>query len=253
MFTPGLVSISFRKYTPEQIIEQAKAAGLCSIEWGSDVHVPPDNPARAKEIMQRTTDAGLSTAAYGSYYRLGQGADFEPYVETAAILQAPYIRVWAGTNKSWQYRPEERAALVEESRKIGDMAKQAGITVTFEYHSDTLTDDYHSALDLMAQINHPHVRMYWQPSQFHTFSYNLDGAKAMAPYTKNIHVFHWDAFGRYPLEQGRSVWLDYLSVFRSFNQNYGALLEFMHDDRLESLIPTAKVLRELIDETESAH
>ena len=40
-YTLGLVSISFRKHTPEEIIQAVKAAGLSCIEWGSDVHAPP--------------------------------------------------------------------------------------------------------------------------------------------------------------------------------------------------------------------
>ena len=46
----GLVSISFRKHTPEEIIRAAKDAGLSCIEWGSDVHAPPRDLERLREI-----------------------------------------------------------------------------------------------------------------------------------------------------------------------------------------------------------
>ena len=39
-YTLGLVSISFRKHIPEEIIKAVKSAGLTCIEWGSDVHAP---------------------------------------------------------------------------------------------------------------------------------------------------------------------------------------------------------------------
>ena len=39
----GLVSISFRGHTPEQILSAMKEAGLSYIEWGSDVHAPKDD------------------------------------------------------------------------------------------------------------------------------------------------------------------------------------------------------------------
>lgn len=40
MFYPGLVSISFRNHSPEEIISEAAKCHLHSIEWGSDVHAP---------------------------------------------------------------------------------------------------------------------------------------------------------------------------------------------------------------------
>ena len=39
----GVVSVSFRKHTVEEILEASQKAGLSYIEWGSDVHAPYDN------------------------------------------------------------------------------------------------------------------------------------------------------------------------------------------------------------------
>ena len=39
-FYPGLVSISFRRYSVDDILDACQKAGLTCIEWGSDVHVP---------------------------------------------------------------------------------------------------------------------------------------------------------------------------------------------------------------------
>ena len=36
----GVVSVSFRQHTPEEILEATRAAGLSYIEWGSDVYAP---------------------------------------------------------------------------------------------------------------------------------------------------------------------------------------------------------------------
>ena len=40
MYHAGLVSISFRENSPEEIVKACVAAGLRYIEWGSDVHAP---------------------------------------------------------------------------------------------------------------------------------------------------------------------------------------------------------------------
>ena len=39
-YSLGLVSVSFRKNTPKEILEAVKEAGLSCIEWGSDAHAP---------------------------------------------------------------------------------------------------------------------------------------------------------------------------------------------------------------------
>jgi hypothetical protein len=75
---------------------------LGAIEWGGDVHVPPGDLARAREICHITRDAGLSVVAYGSYLRLGENdqPDFCAVVETTRELGAPAVRVWAGKRGS---------------------------------------------------------------------------------------------------------------------------------------------------------
>ena len=37
---PGLVSVTFRQLSPEDIIDITYASGLKAVEWGSDVHLP---------------------------------------------------------------------------------------------------------------------------------------------------------------------------------------------------------------------
>ena len=62
-FIPGLVSISFRKHTPEEIVKACADAGLRYIEWGSDVHVPAGNEARAREVRALCASAGIDPGA----------------------------------------------------------------------------------------------------------------------------------------------------------------------------------------------
>ena len=104
MFIPGLVSITFRKLTVEQIIDLCVEAGVKCIEWGGDVHVPPTDPANAARVGKLTAEAGLQVGAYGSYYRCGEAdntSTFEQVVEAAKLLNAPTIRVWAGKTEAF--------------------------------------------------------------------------------------------------------------------------------------------------------
>lgn len=250
MFVPGLVSVSFRKETPETILAAMKAAGLRAIEWGGDVHVPPNNLDNAARVANMTRAAGIAVAAYGSYFRLGTSDDptaaFAPVLETAKVLGAPVIRIWAGTAGSAETPPARRAALADEARALAELAKAADITITLECHGGTLTDRWESAAAFVREVNHPHLRLYWQPNQLYDLAYNCCAAEELAANAVHLHVFHWDATHHYPLEMGRDDWREYLTIFRRAwqdnEQEHALLLEFMHDDRLESLSPTAAEL-----------
>ena len=65
----GLVSITFRDLSPEEVVQVAVENGLEGIEWGGDVHVPHGNLAVAKKVARQTAEGGLKVASYGSYYR----------------------------------------------------------------------------------------------------------------------------------------------------------------------------------------
>jgi len=99
LFTAGLVSVTFRKLTPEHIVDLVAEAGLTGIEWGGDIHVPHGDLTAASRVRSFTEQAGLRTSAYGSYYRVGQNEpdenSFDRVLETAQALDAPTIRVWS--------------------------------------------------------------------------------------------------------------------------------------------------------------
>lgn len=245
-FHSGLVSVSFRKNSVDEILAACRAAGLEWIEWGSDVHVPVGNLAHAAEVAEKTRAAGMTVRTYGSYFRVGATpvAEFPAYVETAKQLGAGLIRVWGGVKGREAMSAEEIARVVADGKEIARMAGDAGLTVTLECHLGTVTNEYHSALTYLGEVDDGAMRMYWQPNQLCDEPYNLDAATALAPYTECLHVFQWDDHARYPLAAGEAVWTKYLNVFRAEaeKREIGLLLEFMHDDRLETLRETAQTL-----------
>ncbi len=252
MFRTGLVSISFRQNTVEEIVAAVREAGLQEIEWGSDVHVLPGNEQRTAAVRELMEQNGLRTAAYGSYYELGKStnpqADFAPYLQTAIWLGAPVIRIWAGNKDSAQLSEAEWDALANEARLLARMALEQGVKISLECHPYTLTDDYEASLRFLQLVDCEGLTMYWQPNQNCSFAYNLLAAKALAPDTTNLHVFSWDMVNgvleRYPLSRHQERWKEYLNIFASTGGSHALLLEFMHDDRLETLKETAATLLE---------
>ena len=248
---PGLVSVTFRRLSPEEIVELSVSSGLQTIEWGGDVHVPPGDIAGASRIGEMTRRAGLSIAAYGSYYRLGTaaaGATFEEVLASAEALGAPSIRVWAGNRGSADADESGRKAVAEDALRCADLAGAKGISICYEFHGGTLTDTTESAVALLAGTGHPFIRSLWQPPHGKTLEECLASLRAMSPRLHHVHVFHWgpDPADRLALADGRERWEAYVSELKSSSKDVDFLLEFVRGDDPSALREDARTLRDIL-------
>lgn len=239
-FHTGLVSISFRKIPVEDLIGQAKAAGITAMEWGGDVHVPHGDVQTAEKTAALCAEAGITLPEYGSYYYLCHEPEtFEGVLASARALGTALIRIWGGKKSSDQLTTADYAALVEDARRICDMASDK--ILCLECHKNSVTDEYHTALQFLQDVGRENLKMFWQPHQFRNLSYNLDALKALLPYIHAVHVFSWDRERMLPLKDMEDHWKQYLEILKPAGVcNY--MLEFMHDHRIESLPETAKTL-----------
>lgn len=243
MIKTGLVSITFRSLSPEEIITLVKTAGLDGIEWGGDIHCPHGDVKRAKQVGKMTQDAGLDVAAYGSYYKVASGTDFEPVLDSAIALKAPVIRVWAGNKGSRDADESYVKAIIEDSRKIANMAKKEGIKITYEYHCNTLTDTTQSAIDLLKVVDNDNIFAYWQPPQDISINARKDGLVKVLPWLTNLHVFSWGKNVRYPLAQLESEWQEYFDIVSKLQGDRYAMIEFVKEDDPKQFIEDAKTLK----------
>ena len=245
-YTLGLVSISFRGHTPEEIVKAVKAAGLTCIEWGSDVHAPCKDTDRLQKIAALQKEYGITCSSYGTYFRLG-GTPLEElsdYIAAAKILGTNVLRLWGGTKKGEDMTPEELEDFTDTCRRAAAMAEEAGVILCLECHMLSITETPDYAVALMEAVNSPAFRMYWQPFQWLDSEGSLAVAKAYAPFAEHIHVFNWQpprmAPAKYPLAEAVEDWKRYLAAFTTPRT---LLLEFMPDDRMESLPTEAEALR----------
>ncbi len=249
----GLVSVTYRQLDTAAVISAAREAGLSCIEWGSDVHVPQTDPTNARAVGEATRAAGLYVSSYGTYYRLGQGQDFAPYLDAAEALGAPILRLWAGVKGSAAVSDDERAACVADARKCADMAAARGLTVAFEYHPNTLTDDSDSAVRLMAEIDRPNARLYWQPDFKKSREELIRGLTLALPYIEVLHVFTWLPSGeKLPLAEGHDFWTDVLRRVPTLTDKK-LLLEFVPGNDPAVLGREAAALMELESEVLSVN
>jgi len=273
---PGLVSITFRKLGFAEIIRLVRQAGLRAIEWGGDVHVPHGGLARAREVSRQTCDAGLSVAAYGSYYRAAHSEelpfesrlDFARVLETAVALGAPVIRVWAGVEGSAGASADTRGRVADDLLRIAELAAQAGVCVATEFHGGTLTDTNESARALLfEEAAHPNLYSYWQPPVGVSDEDCLAGLALLGPKLSHLHVFNWvlGATGQveaYPLEEGEGParWRQFFAAAASISVKsqsavadtvaspIAAMLEFVPGGSPESFLREARTLTTLLGE-----
>ena len=251
MLNTGLVSVTFRDKTPEEIISAVKQCGLEGIEWGGDVHVLPGDVSRAREIRHLTEQAGLAVWAYGSYFEAGEQTPdlFPPVLESAKALGAPCIRVWAGTRCSAQADPEYVQRVISCTQAICDMASTAGIDICYEYHPNTLTDNCDSAVQTLRGVARDNLHLYWQPNSRLSQTENLHALRTVQPYLYHVHVFYLDSvYNRFPLVEGASIWQEYLDIIRQDGKTRSLMLEFVKDDSFEQMAQDAAALRALVRE-----
>lgn len=232
----GLVSITFRELSVEQIVELVAKSGLTGIEWGGDIHVPHGDIKTAERVQKLTVAAGLACPSYGSYYRC-DGSDFRPVLDCALALKTPIVRVWAGKQGSEACSANDRATITADAVKCAKMCRDAGVTLAFEYHANTLTDTPESAKQFLADV--PMAQSYWQPNV------GLEGEPLRASLAEiaervvMLHVFQWNVRERRPLIEGEGKWKPLLSLAPKADW---ALIEFVKDNTPEQYLQDAQAL-----------
>jgi sugar phosphate isomerase/epimerase len=248
----GLCSITFRKLGAPQIVALARETGLDAVEWGGDVHVPPDDPKRAAEVRRRTEESGLSIGPYGSYYRAGEseeaGLSFASVLDSAAALGAPIIRVWAGARDRADADDAYVDRVVTDLRRVCALAAERDILIAPEFHDGTLTNRAESTLEILRRVDHPNLRAHWQPRHGQPVETGLAEIAALAPWLYHVHVFQWwpDPARRFPLADGRERWTRFFRAIHAVPGVRFALLEFAPDDDPDIFRQDAQVLREIV-------
>lgn len=249
MLQTGLLSVTFRRLLASEVLAWAREAGVQGIEWGGDVHVPHGDVAVAREIGQRTRDAGLQVSAYGSYYRAGAseaaGLAFDRVLESALALGAPTVRIWAGVTGSNETDARTRAAVVAEVRRVADLARAAGLRLATEWHGGTLTDTRDSALRLLDEVGSPPLTTFWQPRVGDTVEAGLADLQAIGDRLGHVHAFHWwpTPADRRPLAEGGTAWRRYLQAIALVPGDRFVSLEFLPQETQQDLRRDTATLR----------
>lgn len=247
MLIPGLVSVTCKKQTPQEIVQICTKTGLQGLEWSENWHLQAGDVKQALRVANLTKNSGLEIAAYGSYIRLGESKDVTPSLESAAALGAPVIRIWGGQKASTDMSESELDAMVEQAKLLALEAMSYNLVVALEWHKNTVTDTNESAFNFLERVHMPNFKTLWQPTQALTVAQRVEGLRKVANQVMNLHVYHWDGSGRRPLEEGEAEWKTYLETMWTAGRHY-ALLEFVKDDDMEQLEKDISTLHSWLSE-----
>ena len=254
---PGLCSVTFRKLAPQEIVELASSCELKAIEWGGDVHVPPGDLNRAEEIAGLCLDADIACPSFGSYLVAGAAdtrSTLSPILETAQALGAGNVRIWAGRMPSGNADRQTWDLIRDDIIFVADQAAKSGLTVSLEYHRNTLTERAQDTVRLLGECARPNLYTYWQPVPGRGLARWKDEVSTLAPWLGFFHVFHWISDGktgadiRCPLEEGESDWASLLDQWQpapSWPHGRQSFLEFVTGDSIAQFEKDAKVLKRL--------
>lgn len=242
----GLVSISFRGLSVDEIMDLCEKNHLKYIEWGSDVHAPCDDAERLAHIVAEQERRGLICSSYGTYFRVGINPveEIYGYIAAAKTLGTKIIRLWCCKGNYENYTAEERERILSDAKALAKIAEAEGVTLCMECHNNTYTNCLEGARELMETVQSKHFGMYWQPNQFKSYETNLEYAKEIAPCVTQIHVFNWEEKNRYPLKDAVETWQSYLSCFRG---EHALLLEHVPNNLPEELSAEAEALRQIVE------
>ena len=269
MILPGLTTVTTRHLSVEETVNIVCEQGLKGIEWEGIKHVIPGDLNAAENARKLCEANEIVIPSYGSYYRVGMseetGMPFSSVMETALVLGAPCIRVWAGERDYEESGTAYIGKVVCETLRIADLAGEQGLQLVFEFHGDSLTNTTENALRFAKKVEHPAVTFSWQPPHAVTQRECEESLTAMLPLLNTIHVFQWDMgthaeegytrerymeerieWVRHPLSHGLERWRSYLKIADTTGRDHWALLEFSQGDSKVQLIEDAKILLEML-------
>lgn len=255
MLKSGLVSITFRKLNVYEIVELVKESGLDAIEWGGDVHVTHGDVQKASEVSELCRKNNIECPSYGSYYRAGEGEDIDPpfkdVLDCAKTLGCSTIRVWAGGKGSRDADLGYFKKVSDDLQRICRMADEEGMSISLEFHKNTLTDDADAEKRLIENVSANNLYTYWQPPVERPYGQNIREIEMLKDKISNVHVFTWEGTDRQELEKGYDEWFDYISAIDDERTHY-CMVEFVKDDSTEQFKDDAAALKRLLNDYKTA-
>jgi sugar phosphate isomerase/epimerase len=208
----SLAAYSFREFFPEskgvkkevpadRALTMEKFIDLCA-EWQCDGAEltsyffplePTDEYLLAVRRHAYLRGVSVSGTAVGNTFthppgpeRDKQVADVKKWIDRAAILGAPHIRVFAGNAPKGSTAEAAKKACIEQLEECGEYAGKRGIFLGVENHGGIVAEP-EALLEIIRAVKSPWVGVNFDSGNFHTEDPYADLAK-IAPYAVNAQI-----------------------------------------------------------------
>ena len=185
----------------EKALTMEKFLDLCA-QWGCDgaeltsYWFPKDvTDERLIAIRRHAHLCGVSISgtAVGNTFTHAPGperdrqvADVKQWIDHAALLGAPHIRVFAGVMQKGSTPEEARKACIEQLEECGAYAGKRGIFLGVENHGGIVAEP-EALLEIIRAVKSPWVGINLDTGNFQTDDPYADLAK-IAPYAVNVQI-----------------------------------------------------------------
>lgn len=177
----SLASKVMQDRSPEDVLRTAAQIGYGGIEWFClPQHLPSTTTANeARDLARLTADLGLSTVCLSTYVGGFAESDdaaceeqlviLDRYLDLAAILDCPILRVWPDMMGKVLREPVDNATLTRTAHWMGRAAARAaetGRTIGIEMHL-TIGADVDLLLRLFDEAGQPNIGAIYDPGNLY--------------------------------------------------------------------------------------
>lgn len=190
----SICTISFRHslQSIEQLAQWSAEQGFDGIElWGVHARNLTANKQLNGEWLQ---SYGLSVPMISDYLPLHQEwSSIYPALRSLIALaerwETKQVRIFAGDLGSDQINAEERRHLVSQLRHVCKHAAASGLDILVEIHPRTFCDTVPSTLQLLAEVNHPALKVNFDVLHTWESGANISEAfKELRPFIQHLHL-----------------------------------------------------------------
>ena len=242
-FKLGLCSVTFRKKTAEDVVALSKKAGISFIEWGGDVHVKTLDDA--KKVKALCDEADIKISSYGSYFNSAvyNESKWHNTCEITKEMGAESIRIWLGKKNSQVTSDREYNLLLENTKKMCDIAAEYGLFVCPECHDNTFNNNTDAILRFIGDLQRDNFKTYFQ-SRYFRFGYDMDRIERTFDYIENVHVSYRDLKKEQRFRKKDRKYLDkILKKLGSLGFDGIVLVEFTKDSAEKNFIKDVRKLK----------
>ena len=137
-------------------------------------------------------------------------------------MGAESIRIWLGKKNSQVTSDKEYHLLLENTKKMCDIAAEYGLMVCPECHDNTFNNNTDAILSFIGDLQKDNFKTYFQ-SRYFRMEYDLDRIDRTYPYIKDVHVSYRD--------------LKREQLFRKKDKNYlDTLLKKLKDKDFDGIV-----------------